>query len=171
MKKYCFFLLPELDALPLIEAVRGLLDPLAQQVCAHTTVVFPFATALPLETLVAHAQKAMNGLQEINTYLTGLHIQPDGLMYLVVEDSARRLANLHQCLYSGPLSDFLNSRYPYVPHITVGRCTRNEPQGAPTITAPFLKTVKVTYRTLVLERILEDELSKIEATLNLGEVS
>jgi 2'-5' RNA ligase len=104
-----------------IERVRRTYDPLAEGVPPHITLVFPFASALALEELVAHARAAVGGLRPFPIELREITGHEGEYLFLNVKRGNDTLIALHDRLYTGPLAEHRSWRHTYLPHLTVGR--------------------------------------------------
>ncbi|SMC20383.1 2'-5' RNA ligase superfamily protein [Andreprevotia lacus DSM 23236] len=113
---------PRLPGDAAIEALRWKYDHLADKVAYHVTLVFPFASDLGVGELGAHVRQACAGVAPFALSLGPAIVQDDGVVMLPVDEGATQIAALHQRLYSGPLAAFLDLRFSYRPHVTIGRC-------------------------------------------------
>src|SRR5690242_2890498 len=84
-----------------IERVRRTYDPLAEGVPPHITLVFPFASALALEELVAHARAAVGGLRPFPIELREITGHEGEYLFLNVKRGNDALIALHDGLYTG----------------------------------------------------------------------
>lgn len=105
-----------------IEAIRVKFDPQVARLAAHFTLVFPVEAALNTTTgEVSAVAKSLTPFTFTirratavrNTLTTGGHV------FLVVDEGARAIQELHGSLYAGALKSHRRSDIPFVPHITV----------------------------------------------------
>lgn len=105
-----------------IEAFRGAHDPQSSLIAVHFTLVFP--TDVPMHDLVEHARAVLNGAQGFSFALgrarTVKSVVGHGAhVFLVPEQGAPQIIDLHDRLYSGLLEPHLRADIPFIPHITV----------------------------------------------------
>ena len=164
MNRLCVILLPELSGLGAIQRYRERFDPLAEKIPPHITLVFPFQIDAPSVPQVAiHVQNVVKDCSPFDISLGSPSIQADGFVFLFVEEGAEQIRQLHELLYTGPLTRFHQSHIPYVPHLTIGRVANpTKSAGAQEqlkeLETPFCGTV----REVVVERIAEGERSLVE---------
>lgn len=105
-----------------IEAFRRAHDPEASLIAAHFTLVFP--AAVPAGDLMEHARAVLDDFHAFSFVLgrartvesvggQGAHV------FLVPDQGASRIIDLHDRLYSGFLEPHLRADIPFIPHITV----------------------------------------------------
>lgn len=87
----------------------------------HITLVFPFESTISNEELKTHIVEKVEVIYPIAIELIN-HIHNEGeYLFLNVEKGKEQVRELHDKLYKGPLTKFLRSDIPYIPHVTVGR--------------------------------------------------
>jgi 2'-5' RNA ligase len=167
MARYCIFLIAESPALTLIEDVRRALDPLSAIIPAHVTLVFPFSTDTAERILIEHVTNISSQFTPVETSATHYSFQDDGHIHLRLLDEKRRVEKLHTSLYSGILFSFRDPRFPYQPHITIGRYTPARREAAEQSVSRLILPIPIRLRKVVLEEICENEKSKplLEVTL------
>ena len=101
----------------------------------HFTLVFPdFDKSVDRDQFVDHAKRVVSEFSEFEATLSETavvedHFKPYWHLFLVpAKDSEgyRRLVELHDALYSGPLNSLLRSDIPYIPHIGVANSRSRE---------------------------------------------
>jgi 2'-5' RNA ligase len=112
---------PRAEDMHSVEAVRLQYDPLAREVPAHITLVFPFESEITEVDLKRHVENVVTGLRPFEVAFGQVVATPDHYLFLTFTEGAATVADLHDRLYSGPLRQFLLVATPFVPHITVGR--------------------------------------------------
>jgi 2'-5' RNA ligase len=154
-----------------IERFRETHDPLARNIPAHVTLVFPFASTLGMVQVAAHIRRAIVRWPALPVRLEGLgHFHAD---WVHVRMSLGRLAvtALHDRLYRGVLAPFLRPELPYEPHITIGRA------GDPRACDAIIGAARVqrldaprdaVMRTLTLCRVRGDDRVTAEMEFALG---
>ncbi len=115
---------PECAALPAIEALRAVHDPLARRIPAHLTLVFPFESTIATPDLVDHLHAVTSAVEPFAITLHSVTGSDDEYLFLNVKRGNDTLISLHDRLYSGPLAPFLSPVHVYVPHLTVGRLAK-----------------------------------------------
>jgi 2'-5' RNA ligase len=116
---------PELDQADRqwIEAIRRIHDPQATRIAVHFTLVFPLDGSIgELESEIEAVSRAQQPIQFVirqaaavpDTFSRLVHV------FLVPDEGAARIAELHDNLYAGRLRSHLRPDLAYVPHMTVG---------------------------------------------------
>lgn len=105
-----------------IQAFRSKHDPQFSLLAPHFTLVFPVEAVVA--DVVAEATAVANAVRRFSFSLTSARsvrdsFGPGGHVFLIPEDGAASVRELHARLYSGALRDSLRGDIPYVPHITV----------------------------------------------------
>lgn len=112
--------IPALPAEP-ISKLRRRYDPLTALIPPHLTLVFPFESALsPLE-LQHHVTAAVAGIAPLPLRLAGITGNECEYLFLNVKRGNDALIELHDRLYTGPLSEYRSIEHTFVPHLTIGR--------------------------------------------------
>lgn len=93
----------------------------------HITLVFPFASTLSQGNLLAHIKEVGAANVPFELELRGVTGQQDEWLFLNVKRGNDHLIALHDQLYSGLLAPYLQPRYTYVPHLTVGHLAPGQP--------------------------------------------
>lgn len=102
---------------------RPVFFPLSNIVPAHVTLVFPFSTDISVEALISHVVAITSSFKPIKTILAHCRFQEDGYIHGAVLDECKGLSALHTQAYSGILQSFRDPRFPFQPHLTIGRHT------------------------------------------------
>lgn len=151
-----------------IEAIRKKHDPLFGFIQPHITLVFPFESALSNDELRAHIARKLQGIHPIEIELIDRISHEGEYLFLRVEKGREQVRELHDELYKGPLTEFLRSDIPYIPHVTVGR--KENEQRAIKIAEKMLKLstrLQCIIEKVSIERIGEDGESIIEFEVEL----
>ncbi|MGE5334714.1 MAG: 2'-5' RNA ligase family protein [Nitrososphaerota archaeon] len=104
----------------IIDRIRAAYDPLAPTIEPHITLVFPFTAQLSTDELLAHMRSSAAIIAPFEITLRGITGEQDEWLFLNVKRGNDPIIALHDQLYSGPLAPYLEPRYTYVPHLTVG---------------------------------------------------
>ena len=120
---------PPLPAASKIEAFRVLHDPLARQIPAHVTLVFPFPTNLTAMQWASHIKRIVGNWPQLPVSFRDIESIQDEFTILMLRDRCESVIALHDKLYSSVLKPFFRAEMEYRPHITLGRLTDN-PSGA-----------------------------------------
>jgi 2'-5' RNA ligase len=113
-----------------IETVRARHDPQAALIAGDFTLMFP--ALVDLEVVKAAAVRAAGAVGRFDVVLdrAAEHRDAPGspsLVFLLPKAGDRELRRLHEVLYDGVLSPWLDLRIPYLPHMTVAaRLTETE---------------------------------------------
>lgn len=112
---------PQGDGLPVIESLRRKFDPLANEIAAHATLVFPFTSEISEVDLRAHVERALEGQQPFRVRFEGVSAVAEDYLFLDAVVGSDRLRDLHERLYRGPLSAFRSTAHVYRPIYLVYR--------------------------------------------------
>lgn len=113
---------PAFEDLARIERFRERHDPMAGEVAAHLTLVFPFPTPLSALQVQTHVRKVAAGWPPIPVTFRAVRAQANEFVFLMAGRGGASIAGLHGRLYSRSLRPHLRADLPYEPHITIGRC-------------------------------------------------
>jgi 2'-5' RNA ligase len=105
-----------------IQAIRAIHDPQFSLLAPHFTLVFPVEANVA--DVIAVSKSSAATVRRFSFTLTSVRavrdsFGPGGHVFLVPDDGAASIADLHTRLYSGVLHEARRSDIPYVPHITV----------------------------------------------------
>jgi 2'-5' RNA ligase len=108
-----------------IQSVRANHDPQFGMLAPHFTLVFPIEA--PLSDLAVAVEVATGAIAPFPFTLNSVRavrdtFGPGGHVFLVPEQGARQVVELHSLLYGGALKWAHRADIPYVPHITVAAC-------------------------------------------------
>ena len=137
-----------------IDKMRAAYDPLAAAIDPHITLVFPFEASLTRNGLLKHMKMAVAPIQQFEIELRGITGQHDEWLFLNIKRGNDQIIALHDRLYTGMLAPYLNPRYTYAPHLTVGRVTQGKSfDAALRQTAGMTDTIHTTVREITAYRI------------------
>jgi 2'-5' RNA ligase len=163
-------LFPVFSGAAQIDALRSAFDPLATKIPPHVTLVFPFDSYLSAEEVAVHAEKAVSSVESFSIRLGEAQAREDFIWLPVVHGRGQIIA-LHDALYSGLLSDYLDCARTFEPHVTVARLQssdfRRAHRAALALRGPFETIVD----RLVIEAITSDEASHAESVIDFGKKS
>lgn len=114
---------PKFNHMEIIDHIRKKYDPLADLIRPHITLVFPFHSDVSDSALGDFIQNAVTGIRPFGLQLRGIYKQEDifgNYLFLNVTEGQKQLIQLHDRLYSGPLSPF-SKKIAYFPHMTLGK--------------------------------------------------
>ncbi|MBL0123556.1 MAG: 2'-5' RNA ligase family protein [Betaproteobacteria bacterium] len=112
-----------------IEPFRRRFDPMADDLPAHVTLVYPFPTNLTITQLASHIRRIIGNWPSLPVSFRDVEGILDEFVFLMLRDRADAIVALHDKLYRGILKAYLRDDISYVPHVTLGRATGN-PSGA-----------------------------------------
>ncbi len=104
-----------------IESFREKFDPLARDVPAHLTFIFPFPTPLSSVQIATHVKRVVSKWPALPVTFRDVEGLLDTFALLMVRERDAAVTHLHDKLYEGVLSPFLRSELIYTPHVTLGR--------------------------------------------------
>ena len=108
-----------------IAAIRERHDRLATKLAPHVTLVFA-TDVLDLSGLARHAASVDRPAPFACVFRrTRVEHDPfsgEHCVFLVPDEGAREIRELHDALYTGPLAGELRTDLPYHPHVTIARC-------------------------------------------------
>ena len=144
------------DAWREILAVRERFDPLAQEIPAHVTLVFPFEDTLSDAALEMHLRRALSGCARFAVTFGGITAHENEYLFLNVKRGNDAFIALHDALYTGPLARHLNRQHTYVPHVTVGRLPAHQLAAALAATSTVTCAIDAVIDTLSLRCLTSD---------------
>jgi 2'-5' RNA ligase len=152
-----------------IERLRRAYDPLADFIAPHITLVFPFTSAIAIETLAAHMRRAARDLAPFEVTLREVTGHMEEYLFLNVKRGADQLVALHDRLYSGILTRYLAPEHTFTPHLTVGRLPTAERFALALVDARRM-TERFTFGVdeIVAYRIGEEGARAIDCQVSLG---
>lgn len=152
-----------------LEELRKRHDPLYGKIASHITLVFPFESEISSRDLERHVKVCVSGTKPFPILMRGVTGAAGGYLFLNVKRGSDEIVQLHDGLYSGVLSDFLERRLTYVPHLTVGRVDDSLLfHEAVSETLGFGDEFEAVVSSVSIESISETGLSHIEAVIDFG---
>jgi 2'-5' RNA ligase len=136
-------------------SMRDRFDPLAQAIGAHLTLVSPFEDALPDAALEQHV-RSVAGLPAFPVILSEVTAHEDEYLFLNVKQGNDELILLRDNLYRGPLAPHRDRSHTFVPHVTVGRVSRERLPLALDETALLTAAIRARVDTISCYRIEPD---------------
>jgi 2'-5' RNA ligase len=112
---------PRGKAMAQIEAIRLRYDPLATQLPAHVTLVFPFHSDIVDSALRSHVEHAVAPASPFALRLECIVSLDDHHLAATITTGSDSIVGLHDRLYTGPLATHRSRVHRFAPHITVGR--------------------------------------------------
>jgi 2'-5' RNA ligase len=109
-----------------IEAIRTTLDPQAELIAPHVTLVFPIAEyQIAVHEVILHTRAVALDTPPFVLNLRCALVMPDIVgsgahLFLVPDEGMSHFVKIHDQLYRGPLAPYLRLDIPFIPHITVG---------------------------------------------------
>jgi 2'-5' RNA ligase len=108
----------------LIEKFRSQFDPQFSIIRPHFTLVFPIESPSQTE-FATQINSVIQGRSGFSFRITAAVVHKDELSenfyaFLVPDEGAAQIKDLHATLYEGALKEFLRADIPYVPHLTLG---------------------------------------------------
>lgn len=145
------------DQRHIIDRLRAAYDPLAPLIAPHITLTFPFSSTIALNDLLSHLRAVIAPTAPFEIELRGVTGHQDEWLFLNVKRGNDQLIALHDRLYTGPLAPYLQQRYTYVPHLTVGHLAPDQPfEAALTEAVRVGDTFQTTVREIMLYRIADN---------------
>ncbi len=139
-----------------IVAVRGRFDPLAETIAPHLTLVFPFDDPMSDEALEGHLRRAATDVPRFPITLGEITAHDGEYLFLNVKSGNDAVIQLHDALYTGALAIHRSRRHTFVPHVTVGRPSRETLSGALDATASLTTAIHAHVDSLCVYRIEPD---------------
>jgi 2'-5' RNA ligase len=149
-------------------AVRRRYDPLATEMPAHLTLVFPFEDPLPDAALEAHVRSVVAGWRPLTITLAEITGHENPHLFLNVKRGNDELIDLHDRLYTGPLARHQLRWNTYVPHVTVGRLPTDQLSAALDATAGLTAAIPATVAVLTGYAIEPDDGRVVRFQVPLG---
>jgi len=112
---------PAFRGIERIEALRARHDPMAAQVPAHLTLVFPFGTNLKRLQMETHVRRVAAKWPPIAVTFRAIRMHGNEFVFLMAGRGAASVTAFHDRLYTRSLRPHLRPEFPYEPHITVAR--------------------------------------------------
>jgi 2'-5' RNA ligase len=162
MIKRCIHIFPNFLNQTDIQKLREQYDPIYKLIPPHITLVFPFESNIPSKELNEHIEISIAKLKPFPIHLQGITGTQDFYLFLVKKGNDS-IIELHDQLYTGILSSYLNREYSYLPHLTIGKLANIiDFQFALNQTLHFTNSFKTIVNEIVVEEIDEEGKSHIE---------
>jgi len=154
---------PEFENIDLIDRLREKYDPLADKVCPHITLVFPFESSFSMDEIAEILRDRLAGIKPFQVSVNGLS-SLGRWMFLDMSEGADSLCKIHNALYEHEFTKYkpvwMNT---YTPHITVGVFdTPEAAQEACEMEKDFKHVFTCLVDKVTVEIIGDDERSIIE---------
>jgi 2'-5' RNA ligase len=168
--QYAIVAFPDLQQRAQIELVRRRLDPMAEVLDAHVTIVFPFSGSLSKAYIEDHIRERLYGVQPFDFELSQPSPGGGGYVFLNVLRGAASFVDLHDRLYTGILSPFRSQTHKYVPHVTIGCLPDPQVAARAAQVSAELTTagLRGSVRSLALFRLEGLQTGHVDATFLLG---
>jgi 2'-5' RNA ligase len=109
-----------------IERFRAAHDPLAGDIAAHVSLVFPFACNLSSVQLASHVRRIVSKWPPLPVTFRDIEGLLDEFVLLMVRERDSAVTALHDELYTGVLKNHLRTEITYNPHVTIARAPTRE---------------------------------------------
>ncbi|KAJ3273741.1 hypothetical protein HDV01_004020 [Terramyces sp. JEL0728] len=119
-------LFPKFANQDIIDKIRCKYDPLAHNIQPHITLVFPFKSNIERDVLAGHIERVLADVKPFDIKLqefTGTGFDSK-FFFLNVKKGNDSLISLHDKLYSELLAPYLDQRFHFTPHLTVGNTAK-----------------------------------------------
>jgi 2'-5' RNA ligase len=137
-------------------AVRQRYDPLAGRIGAHLTLVSPFEDALSDAALERHLRAAVGTSPRFAVLFRGITAHEGEYLFLNVKVGNDAIVELHERLYGDLLAGHRRRSHTFVPHVTVGRVSREELPAALDATAGLTGPIRASVEAISVYRIDPD---------------
>ena len=108
-----------------INQIRQKYDPQVDLIEPHITLVFPVIESINENNLILHIDSILSKWKIFPICLKGLQKSWDEYMFLMVEEGKVDIVKLHKELYTGILAEYFRYNLQFVPHLTLGRFTKD----------------------------------------------
>lgn len=125
MSQLAVLIVPPAEDMAQVETVRRRFDHRVDAVPAHITLVFPFEHESADAALIGHVNEVASGVRAFGLELKGVTCSSDHHLFLLIDQGADEVRDLHDRLYSGLLRPLLSDQV-FTPHVTVGRFATSE---------------------------------------------
>jgi 2'-5' RNA ligase len=112
---------PRGEMMAQVEAIRLRYDPLARQLPAHVTLVFPFDSDIVGAALRSHVKHAAASASPFAVRLECIVPLDDHHLAATITTGSDSIVGLHDRLYTGALAAHRSRVHRFAPHVTVGR--------------------------------------------------
>ena len=121
LPRYAVAWFPKFEGIERIEAFRARHDPVAGDIAAHLSLVFPFPTAHSRLQVETHVNRVVSGWPRIHVTFRRVRIHANEFLFLMASRGAASVTALHDKLYTRSLAPHLRRDMAYEPHITIAR--------------------------------------------------
>ena len=139
-----------------ILSVRDRLDPLAREIPAHITLVFPFESAMSDFELETHVRELVAQSRRFSVVFQGITAYENEYLFLNIKRGNDEVMQLHDVLYSGALAMHHVRRHTFVPHVTVGRVRSEEIPEALAATAGVNRPIQANIESIAVYAVRGD---------------
>ena len=147
----------------LIQNIRHKYDPLANKIKPHITLVFPFESEIPSDTLQQHIKTQLDEFKPFSLSCQGISHEKDNYLFLNLIQGQEQIIKIHDLLYLGILNQFLSKKHQYRPHLTVGHLEdRSETNATMKKLESFDYKFVTQVNEITTEIILKNFASKID---------
>ena len=102
-----------------IDKFKKKYDPGWKIISPHITIVSPISE-ISVSNLIKHVTSVTKDVECFTIHLTALIKTFDDNLFLQIKEGKEKIVNLHDKLYSGILTSYTPSDFPFVPHLTIG---------------------------------------------------
>jgi 2'-5' RNA ligase len=148
--------LPRIHATPAWQRVldvRARFDPLAERIAPHVTLVFPFEDPINDADLEDHVRGVAGRLDRFPITLAEVTAHESEYLFLNIKRGNDAVVQLHDALYTGVLALHRSRMHTFVPHVTVGRVSREQLPAALEATTPLSDAIDARIDSLVVYSI------------------
>ena len=121
LPRYAVAWFPSFEGVERIEAFRARHDPVASDIAAHLTLVFPFPTAHTRLQVETHVNRVVSRWPRIPVAFRRVRMHANEFLFLMASRGAASITALHDKLYTRSFAPHLRRDLPYEPHITLAR--------------------------------------------------
>ena len=108
-----------------INQIRQKYDPQFDLIDPHITLVFSIIESINENNLILHIDSILTKWKIFPICLKGLQKSWDEYMFLMIEEGKVDMVKLHNKLYTGILAEYFRENLPFVPHLTLGKFTKD----------------------------------------------
>jgi 2'-5' RNA ligase len=142
-------------------SARDRFDPLAGKVAPHLTLVSPFEDPMSDEALESHVREAVANISAFAGRLQSVTLHEGEYLFLNVKRGSDALIHLRNNLYAGRLGPHCDRRYTFIPHVTIGRLSREQVREALDATAELTREIDFLVDAVSVYRIGADGLRPV----------
>ena len=112
---------PKFDNMDKLQEIRQKYDRLADKVCPHITLAFPFSDSISDEELTSKLSDLLSNWSPFKVEFKGVSLSDDGYIFLDCVKGFEEIIKLHDEIYEKILPSHYKKSIKYVPHITLGQ--------------------------------------------------